>query len=65
MRKWWRIIVVLLCTFGGGMAIAYGLIVQMGRESGNLGGEILILPLIVGLIYLGYILRQMIEEVKR
>lgn len=70
MKKWWRRIgqgVRLLLVFAGGLMsgllLAYGQAAWAQRD-GLPGGEALILPLIVLLIYLGWQLDEMWREVQ-
>lgn len=48
-----------------GLVIAYGAVALEGRNGGAPGGEVLILPLMAGLVYLGYMVRQWMEEARQ
>lgn len=53
------------CGVVSGLFISFGHSSLESRHGSALGGEVLIIPLIVLLIYFGYHVRQWVEEVKR
>lgn len=60
-----RALYIFVCGFASGIFAAYGLVVLAGRTGGNLGGEVFIIPLILMLIYLGYLLHEFVQTDKK
>ena len=57
-----RTVFVFLTGILSGIFVAQGLIVLAGRRGGNFGGEMLVLPLIGLLIYMGVMIGRMFPE---
>lgn len=62
-----RAIFLMVISMGtgilAGVIIAYGIGVFTTRSGGSFGGEVLIVPLMILLVYMGYQIRQFIESV--
>lgn len=61
MRKS-KIALFFLSGLVGGIFLAQGLFVLAGRSGGNFGGEMLILPLMFLLVYMGVVIGRMFPD---